>query len=78
MSRGRPTNAQRQARRTLLTYEEMANRHKDTDRITVHYDGIEKSGHWYEDHMMNQFNGCKLVHLTGNEYQVAEWPQKGD
>lgn len=65
------------ARKTLLTYEEMAERHKDADIITIHYDGIQKSGHWYEDHMLKMFTGCKLIHMAGNEYQVTEWDKSG-
>ena len=65
-------------RKTLLTYEEMCDRQSDQDVITVMYDGIEKRGHWYEDHMLKMFSECKLVQLTKDVYQVAEWPEKGE
>ena len=76
--RGRPTRQAQQARKTRLTYAEMCDRVRDGDIITVHFDGIARSGHWYEDHMMNMFGECTLIHLTGNEYQVAEWPERGE
>ena len=43
--------------------------------VTVHYDGIQKSGRWYEDHMMQMFCGCELLRLTENDYQVTKWPE---
>lgn len=60
----------------LLTYEEVCDRHKDTDVITINYDGIFRRGHWYEDHMLKMFSECKLSHLSGNEYRVEEFPKK--
>ena len=62
----------------MLTYEEVCDRHKDTDVITVHYDGIFRRGHWYEDHMLRMFAECKLSHVAGNDYKVEEFPKKGD
>lgn len=44
--------------------------------ITVHYDGIQRSGYWYEDHMMGMFQGCELMRLTENDYQVEKWPDR--
>ena len=43
--------------------------------ITVHYDGIQKSGRWYEDHMMKMFSECELLRLTNTDYQVTKWPE---
>lgn len=65
------------AKTRILTYEEVSNRHRDEDLITVRYDGIEKSGHWYEDHMLKMFSECKLSHQEGNTYLVKEFPKQG-
>ena len=46
--------------------------------ITVHYDGIQKSGRWYEDHMMKMFSGCELLRLTDSDYQVTKWPDRSE
>ena len=76
---GRPTKAAAAAKKrlTAMSYEEMCDRVTDQDVITVHYDGIFRRGHWYEDHMLKLFSECRLVHLTGNEYQVVEFAKKG-
>jgi hypothetical protein len=58
-----------------LTYEEVCNQVSDSDILTIAYDGIEKKGHWYEDHMLKIFSGCKLVRLVKAEYMVMEWPE---
>lgn len=59
-----------------LTYEEVAERAGDKKAIIVHYDGIQRSGYWYEDHMMKLFSGCELMQLTENDYQVTKWPDR--
>ena len=75
---GRPSKGKSPLpRKTLLTYEELCSRTGDGDTITIQYDGIERSGHWYDDHMMTMFDGCKVIHLFGSTYAVAEWPKKG-
>jgi len=76
MRTGRLSNAKKKPVKTL-TYEEICDRHNDSDVITVHYDGIFKNGHWYEDHMLKMFAECKLSHVSGNEYRVEEFPKKG-
>ena len=75
-TRGRPSK-DRMPKKTVMTYEEMCERHSDADIIEVQYDGICRKGHWYEDHMLKMFSECKMIHLTGNIYQVAEWAGKG-
>ena len=74
-NRGRPTNDQRKARqhKTAITYEELHEQLTDADVFTIHYDGICRRGHWYEDHMLKLFSGAKLVRLAANEYQVVEF-----
>ena len=59
-----------------LTWEDVAALTGDKQAIIVHYDGIQRSGYWYEDHMMKLFSGCKLLQLTQNDYQVTEWPDR--
>ena len=46
------------------------------EAIIVHFDGIKRSGYWYEDHMMKIFSGCELLRLTENDYQVTKWPER--
>ena len=46
--------------------------------VTVHYDGIQKSGRWYEDHMMQMFSGCEMLRLTDSDYQVTKWPDRSE
>lgn len=75
--KGRPPK-KNPPRKTLMTYEEMISRVSDSDVLTVQYDGIEKHGYWYDDHMMKMFSECKMIHLFGNTYMVAEWPEKGE
>lgn len=78
MRTGRPTKDQVRARqrKTALSYEELCDRITDGDVITIHYDGIFRRGHWYEDHMLKMFSESKLVHLAGNDYQVVEFPKR--
>lgn len=76
MRTGRPRKTAK-PKAPVLNYQEVAERCKDSDIITIHYDGICKSGHWYEDHMLKMFAQCKMVHLYGNEYRVEEFPKKG-
>ena len=57
-----------------LTWEDVAARAGDEKAIIVHFDGIQRSGYWYEDHMMKMFSGCELLQLTENDYQVTKWP----
>lgn len=62
-------------RRTAnLTWEDVAEQVGDRKAIIVHFDGIQRSGYWYEDHMMKMFSGCELLRLTENDYQVTKWP----
>lgn len=76
MRTGRPRKTEK-PKQPVLNYQEVAERCKDSDIITIHYDGIFKRGHWYEDHMLKMFAQCKMVHLYGNEYRVEEFPKKG-
>ena len=48
---------------------------RDGKKITVHYDGIQRSGYWYEDHMMQMFSECELLRLSNTDYQVMKWPE---
>ena len=64
-------------RRTAnLTWEDVAEQAGDGKAIIVHFDGIQRSGYWYEDHMMKMFSGCELLRLTENDYQVTKWPDR--
>ena len=58
-----------------LTWEDVADQTGDKQKITVHYDGIQRSGFWYEDNMMKIFSGCKLLRLSSTDYQVMKWPE---
>ena len=58
-----------------ITYEEVCNQVGDKDILTVCYDGHEKKGHWYEDHMLQMFSECKLLRMATNAYMVTEWPE---
>lgn len=60
-----------------LTYEEVAQQIGESSKITVRYDGLERTGYWYEDHMMKMFSACKLIRIGGPIFQVEEWPKKG-
>ena len=65
----------KRGRRTAnLTWEDVAAQAGDGKAIIVHFDGIQRSGYWYEDHMMKMFSGCELLRLTENDYQVTKWP----
>lgn len=77
--RGRPTKAMAAAkeRQNAITYEQLCDQETDQDIITIHYDGIFKKGHWYEDHMLSMFAGCKLTNIGKHEYKVFEFPKKG-
>lgn len=67
----------KQSRRTAnLSYEEAVSQVRDVDIITIHYDGVCKKGHWYDDHMLKMFSECRLLKLTSTEFQVMEWPEK--
>ena len=59
-----------------LTWQEVAAQAGHGKKITVHYDGIQRSGYWYEDHMMKMFSGCELLQLTENDFQVEKWPDR--
>lgn len=59
-----------------LTWEDVMKQTGDGRKITVHYDGIQRSGYWYEDHMMEMFSGCELLRLSNSDYQVTKWPDK--
>lgn len=59
-----------------LTWQEVAAQAGQGKKITVHYDGIQRSGYWYEDHMMGMFQGCELMRMTENNYQVMKWPDR--
>ena len=59
-----------------LTWEDVMKQTGDGKKITVHYDGIQRSGYWYEDHMMEMFSECKLLRLTNSDYQVMKWPDR--
>lgn len=59
-----------------LTWEDVMKHTGDERKITVHYDGIQRSGFWYEDHMMEMFSGCELLRLTNTDYQVTKWPER--
>ena len=59
-----------------LTWEDVMKQTGDGQKITVHYDGIQRSGFWYEDHMMEMFSGCELLRLTNTDYHVTKWPGK--
>ena len=64
-------------RRTAnLTWENVAEQAGDKKAIIVHFDGIQRSGYWYEDHMMKMFSGCELLRLTENDYQVTKWTNR--
>ena len=58
-----------------LSWEEVVDRAGD-QAIVVHFDGIKRSGYWYEDHMMKMFCGCELLQLTANDFQVTKWPER--
>ena len=65
-------------RRTAgLSWQDVADQAPDRV-ITVHYDGIQKSGYWYDDHMMQMFSGCELLRLTDATYQVTKWPDRSE
>ena len=72
-----PRSRQRQSIK-ILTYEEACNLIGTDNRITIRYDGLEKTGFWYEDHMLKMFSACKLTRIDGPVFQVEEWPKKGD
>ena len=59
-----------------LTWEDVMKQTGDGKKITVHYDGIQRSGYWYEDHMMQMFSECELLRLSNTDYQVMKWPDK--
>ena len=59
-----------------LTWEDVMKQAGDGKKLTVHYDGIQRSGFWYEDHMMEMFSECELLRLTNTDYQVTKWPDK--
>ena len=59
-----------------LTWEEVVKRAGDKQAIVVHYDGIQRSGYWYEDHMMKLFSGCELMQMTQNDFEVTKWPER--
>ena len=59
-----------------LTWEDVMKQAGDGKKITVHYDGIQRSAFWYEDHMMDMFSGCELLRLTNTDYQVTKWPER--
>ena len=59
-----------------LTWEDVMKQTGDGKKITVHYDGIQRTGFWYEDHMMKMFSECELLRLTDSDYQVTKWPGK--
>lgn len=59
-----------------LTWEDVMKQTGDGKKITVHYDGIQRSGFWYEDHMMEMFSECELLRLTNTDYQVTKWPER--
>lgn len=59
-----------------LTWEDVMKQTGDERKITVHYDGIQRSGFWHEDHMMEMFSECELLRLTNTDYQVTMWPWK--
>lgn len=59
-----------------LTWEDVMKQTGDGQEITVHYDGIQRRGFWYEDHMMEMFSDCELLRLTNTDYQVTKWPGK--
>lgn len=58
-----------------LSWEEVAQQAGEKP-IIVHYDGIQRRGYWYEDHMMEMFSGCELLRLTNTDYQVTKWPER--
>lgn len=58
-----------------LSWEEVVDRAGD-QAIVVHFDGIQRRGYWYEDHMMKMFSGCELLQLTASDYQVTKWPER--
>ena len=58
-----------------LTYEEAANLIADHETMTIHYDGISRTGHWYEDHMLNMFSQCRMIRIGSREFKVVEWPE---
>ena len=59
-----------------LTWEDVMKQAGDWKKITVHYDGIQRSGFWYEDHRMEMFSECELLRLTNSDYQVTKWSDK--
>jgi len=59
-----------------LTWEDVMKQAGAGKKITVHYDGIQRSGFWYEDHMMEMFSECELLRLTNTDYQVTKWPER--
>ena len=59
-----------------LTWDDVMKQTGDKQKITVHYDGIQRSGFWYEDHMMEMFSGCNLLRLNSTDYQVMKWPER--
>ena len=59
-----------------LTWEDVMKQTGDGRKVTVHYDGIQRSGFWYEDHMMEMFSECELLRLTNTDYQVTKWPER--
>ena len=58
-----------------LTWEDVMKQTGDGQKITICYDGIQRSGYWYEDHMMKMFSGCELLRLSNTDYQVTKWPE---
>lgn len=58
-----------------LTWEDVMKQKGDGKKITVYYDGIQRSGYWFEDHMVEMFSGCELLRLSKTDYQVTKWPE---
>lgn len=58
-----------------LSWEEVKER-ADGRPITVFYDGIERNGYCLEEHMTKMFQGCELLQLTLNYFQVTKWPER--
>ena len=59
-----------------LSWEDVMEQTGDGKKITVYYDGLQRNGFWYEDHMMEMFSGCELLRLAKSDYQVTKWPDK--
>lgn len=61
-------------RKDRLTWEEVE-KLAGNEPITVHYDGIEKSGYCNEEHMTKQFNGCQFKQCSRHDFDVIFWPE---